>query len=124
PIRDASRAVTGVFVACMETTATMRAQQALIESEQRFRMTSLATNDLLYEWHVESGDVQWNEALQRVLGYPSGQFGHIADWEDAVHPDDRQRVIRDLHAAIDGGAESWSNEYRFRKRDGSYAVVL
>ncbi|MCE7875712.1 PAS domain S-box protein, partial [bacterium CPR1] len=41
-----------------------------------------------------------------------------------IHPEDREAVIAAIHRVIEGGAESWSGEYRFRRQDGSYAYVL
>ena len=35
-----------------------------------------------------------------------------------------QRVLDGLDAALDGGAETWSDEYRFLHSDGNYRVVL
>jgi PAS domain-containing protein len=32
-------------------------------------------------------------------------------------------VVASIHHAIDAGAESWSAEYRFQRKDGSYASV-
>ena len=69
------------------------------------------------------------------------QFSHMAPGEDrpdvedgrvphgrarcrTVHPDDRARVVRGIHRAIDGGAESWSDEYQFLRYDGTAAHVF
>ncbi len=59
-------------------------------------------------------------------------FGHtrealgptIEGWRRHLHPEDRVRVIEGLEAAVARGDESWSDEYRFEQRDGSYAAVL
>ncbi|MRR38980.1 PAS domain-containing sensor histidine kinase, partial [bacterium] len=46
-------------------------------------------------------------------------------WVDRVHPDDRQRVARGFHTAVDDPhCTHWSDEYRFLRKDGSLAVVL
>src|ERR1700738_1925817 len=45
-------------------------------------------------------------------------------WLDALHPDDRDRVLTRLLAAMAAGDQSVSAEYRFRKADGTYAEVL
>ena len=42
---------------------------------------------------------------------------------DRVHPDDRQRIQDALLRAIAEDAVFWSDEYRVRKGDGSYASV-
>jgi signal transduction histidine kinase len=40
-----------------------------------------------------------------------------------VHPAERERVLGSLQSAIDGEADRWSAEYRFRVKDGGYASV-
>ena len=37
--------------------------------------------------------------------------------------DDRERVSRNINAAIESGDEHWASEYHFRRADGSYASV-
>ena len=42
-----------------------------------------------------------------------------------IHPEDRARVDASIHAAIDlRVADSWTDEYRFLRADGTYAEVL
>jgi PAS domain S-box-containing protein len=41
-----------------------------------------------------------------------------------VHPDDKDRVVGGIHKIIDRGGKNWSGEYRFRRKDGSYAIVF
>src|SRR5262249_7128028 len=45
------------------------------------------------------------------------------EWHfERVHPEDRERVVAGLHQAISGGAEAWTDEYRFLRGDGTYAT--
>jgi signal transduction histidine kinase/ActR/RegA family two-component response regulator len=44
-------------------------------------------------------------------------------WTSRIHPDERDRVVGSIHHAIDQGMESWSAEYRFQRKDGTYAFV-
>ncbi|MFA9478785.1 PAS domain S-box protein [Phycisphaerales bacterium AB-hyl4] len=101
------------------------AQEALRENEERFRLVNLATNDLIYDWDMVANHLDWNDAIVTQFGYTKEQFGStIEQWENAIHPQDQKRVVKGMEAAINGGRDSWSAEYRFRKRDGSYAMFL
>jgi len=42
---------------------------------------------------------------------------------DLRHPEDRESVVASIHAAIEGGKEDWSHEYRYVRADGSSARV-
>jgi hypothetical protein len=44
-------------------------------------------------------------------------------WPDQIHPDDRPKALAGLNAAVAGTAQAWSDEYRVRRKDGTYAVV-
>lgn len=101
------------------------AQQALSELEQRYRLAALATNDAVWDWDFATNQVVWNAALEEVYGHAPHQVAPTGDWWiDHIHPDDRVRVDASIHAAINGGADSWTDEYRFLRADGRYASVL
>ncbi|WP_145205910.1 PAS domain-containing protein [Sphingobium sp. B2] len=101
------------------------AMRELRSVEERYRLVGRATNDAIWDWDFASNQVTWNEALETVHGYapdtvePTGEW-----WIEQIHPDDRARVDNSIHAAIDGTADSWSDEYRFRRADGSYAAIF
>jgi PAS domain S-box-containing protein len=102
-----------------------RLVRALRESQERFQFVARATNDAVWDWDLVSQAVWWNEGVQSLFGYAPEQIGpDITWWHDVIHPDDRARVVSDIQAAIDRGADSWSAEYRYRRADGSYAEVF
>ncbi|AFZ69590.1 PAS domain S-box protein [Deinococcus peraridilitoris] len=97
---------------------------ALRESEQRYRLAVHATNDTIWDWDLSCGHILWNEAVQFRFGYSSHEVGSSGAWWKAnIHPDDRERVVAGIQAVIGGAGETWSDEYRFRRADGSYAEV-
>jgi two-component system, chemotaxis family, CheB/CheR fusion protein len=60
-----------------------------------------------------------------MFGYkPEEIESNIEFWNELLHPNDRDRVIKALYEVIDKGGKQWLAEYRFRKADGSYANVL
>lgn len=84
-----------------------------------------ATHDALRDWDLATGAVQWNAALTTAYGWaPPEVVPTHAWWLARIHPDDRPGVEAGLRAALAGGGESWSQEYRFRRADGTYAEVL
>jgi len=100
------------------------AEQALQESLERYAMVSRATNDIIWDLDLRAETLSWNEGLTNTLGYLPEEVQHtLAWWIDRIHPDDRERVGASVDVAL-AGATSWSAEYRFRRADGSYAVVL
>ncbi len=45
-------------------------------------------------------------------------------WHEHIHPDDVAAVKLSVKEAIDSGAEFWSYEYRYRKTNGEYLVIM
>ncbi|HEX5580218.1 MAG TPA: PAS domain-containing protein [Gemmatimonadaceae bacterium] len=127
PERDAGGRVASVLTIARDVTNRWQMVEALRESEERFRLVARATNDIVYDWDVATGEIWWSEALRTVLGYSPGEAGagrlDFAWWEANMHPDDHLRVRETLERAMAGGRQ-WSAEYRFRRRDGSWATVL
>ena len=101
------------------------AQSALRETEERFRLAISATQDAVWDWQFENDEVLWSDAFYRTYGHDPAEVERTgAWWLEQIHPDERDRVARSIHAAIDGGETTWCDEYRLRCGDGSYAHVF
>lgn len=125
PIRNAQGQIEQWFGTCTDIHEQKATEDALRRSEQRYELASLATNDAIWDWNLVTNEVTWNDALRRVLGYADQQMENTAQWwYDHIHPDDAQRVVDGIHAAIDGGQTAWHDEYCYRRADGSYAFVM
>jgi PAS domain S-box-containing protein len=109
----------------LDVTDRRRAGEQLRASEERYRLVNRATNDVIWDWDLVTGELLWNDALATAFGHrPDEVPADIDWWRTHVHPDDRARVVTGIHAAIDGGGGQWTAEYRFRRADGAYAHVL
>ncbi|MBE7200945.1 MAG: PAS domain S-box protein [Parafilimonas terrae] len=108
-----------------DVTESRRAEQALRDTEERYRLAARATNDTIWDWDLATNHIRWNEALHTAHGHAPDAVEPTGDWWIAqIHPDDRARVDRSIHAVIDGGGATWMDEYRFRRADGTYADIL
>ncbi len=128
PVLDDNGDIGGVLATVLETTAQMkraRVEEALRESDERYRLVGRATNDIIWDWNLKDDSLEWNEAIVSRLGYSKAELGSTIEWwYENIHPEDRSQVLRGIHAAIDGGMETWSDEYRFRNQDGTYGAFL
>jgi PAS domain S-box-containing protein len=101
------------------------AQAAERESLRRFEFVLRATKDVVYDWDLVKSTVSWSGNFESLFGYPRGEIGSgIESWSDRIHPGDRTRVLDGVHAWLEGNGQAWSDEYRFRRRDGSYADIF
>ena len=101
------------------------AREALTITEERYRLSSRATTDLIWDWNRGTGRIHWDDGLTTIYGYrPDAIEPTTAWWYDHIHPDDRERIRLSVLAAIEGQSLLWTDEYRFRRADGRYATIL
>ncbi|MGH7232260.1 MAG: MASE1 domain-containing protein, partial [Nitrospiraceae bacterium] len=102
-----------------------QAAQASLQSEERFRIVSRATNDAVWDWDLATNHIIWNEGMLTLFGYSPQDVEMDLDWwYEHVHLDDRQRIMNRRHSVLHDGGQSLIEEYRYRRADGSYAYVL
>jgi PAS domain S-box-containing protein len=100
----------------------MSEQSELLE---RLALVGRATNDAVWDWDLRTGELWWSEGIHTLFGYAQRSVRpDLAWWSERIHPEERERVNGGMHAAIAAGGQLWSDEYRFRRADGSYAEVL
>jgi PAS domain S-box-containing protein len=95
----------------------------LRESEQRYRLAVKSTHDAVWDWNLLTDRVVWI-AGSAAFGYTdSGSASTASWWYERLHPEDRERVLDSVRAALGHQAHNWEGEYRFRRADGSFAFV-
>lgn len=105
--------------------ARRKAEVALGASEERLQLVGRATNDAVRDWDLSTNGIWWNEGFFALFGYRAEEIeSGVESWYHRVHPEDKDRVIASCYAAINGGTTSWSEGYRFRRADGTYADVV
>lgn len=123
PLRGADGTVVGLVGTSLDITDRKAVEARHREIEERYRLAARATNDAIWDWRIIDGQVVWNEALATLFGH-TVTVSDAQWWLDHIHPDDRARIDTNIHAIIDGDGTAWTDEYRFRRADGSYASVL
>lgn len=102
-----------------------RTASALRVNEERFRLLSLATNDLIWDSDLKTGKIWWNDTLLQRYGYDPTAFAtDMQAWEEWIHPDDRARVRQSLTSVMESDQSNWTSEYRFRCADGRTVDVV
>ncbi|MDT0136604.1 EAL domain-containing protein [Acidovorax sp. PRC11] len=100
-----------------------RAQERAL-SEERFHLVARATADAIWDWNLTDDSMWWNEGMETLFGVPLHTLPHDStSWTQRLHPDDSDHVLEGIHATIEGTSRHWTDEYRFRRQDGTYAWV-
>ncbi len=118
------------FVSIQRNTTRRRATESCLRArEEQFRLASLASQDIIWDWDMQTG-VIWNSDNSGTI------FGKISEWHvehimegrienvlERIHPDDRLKITESLDAALTGDAEAWRSEYRIKAQDGSWRTL-
>ncbi len=101
-----------------------RAEDALRNSEERFRLATEAISGLVYDWDMLQDRTRRSPGLWSLLGYHPEEVDHqVGWWTQQIHPDDWERASGLISGAIAGGDPLFSAEYRVRHRDGHWVHV-
>ncbi|WP_447979816.1 PAS domain S-box protein [Candidatus Nitrospira bockiana] len=102
-----------------------RADEALRISEERFRLVARATNDAVWDWDLKAGVIWWNDTFYSLFGYrPEDLEPGVESWIRRLHPEDLDRIEHSVDRLLEERRERWAGQYRFRRADGSYALVF
>ncbi len=102
------------------------AEQALRQSEERLRQMAEAIEDAFYLSDADTNEIIYvNPASDRIWGISRRRLqSQPRAWLDAVHPDDRERVVRSLSLwKPEGERPEWNEEFRIVRPDGSVRWV-
>jgi PAS domain S-box-containing protein len=116
---------TARLIIARDLTHQIQAEKENRFNAQRFQEIASATSDAIWDWDFEANTLWWSDSFYSLFGYTRAAFSDALDtWAEAIHPDDRERVAGSLNRARLEGHERWREEYRFRRADGTYAVVI
>ena len=120
PIKTADGSVMGVVGISREMTKRIATEHALKASEERLRLTFLATNAGLFDWTVETGHVNYSPSVSALLGHAEGELEpSFHAFESRLHPADRERTLDGIRRHL-AERVPYNTEFRARVASGDY----
>ena len=99
-VLDEQGKIDAVVATVEDVTAHIQAEEALRQSEERYRIISELTSDLAFAFHVEPDgnlSAEWIAgALQKITGYTLEEIIAQKIWTRLIHPDDLPRLIHNV----------------------------
>ena len=114
----------GMIAIAIDITERKRAEEALRRSEKQASAAIEAARGFTFSYDIATGKITWGGAIEEITGYTPEEFAQVdvEDWEERIHPEDREEVLSILQEAIET-LDRATAEYRFRKKDGSYVTL-
>ncbi|MBD2199449.1 MULTISPECIES: PAS domain-containing protein [Calothrix] len=101
-----------------------RTEKILQENEERLRLALEAAHMGTWDWNITTGKIQWSSNLEALFGLKPGEFdGSYTMFVSRLHPDDRDRVLEAINAAIATGA-NYNIEFRVVYPNGDIRWAL
>lgn len=107
------------WVAYRGSLAVSRSSAAIVDREERLRLSHEAARVGSFDWNLATGVIDWTPELEAIHGLSPGQFPKTREaWEALVHPDDRAVMVERIQSAISAG-EPIEGEWRVVAPDKS-----
>ena len=129
---DEDQQPTGLIAVGRDITERKRAEEALKHAHQQLAQQKehlarlnesfvQALGEITYDYNLVTDHIQWGGAFRRILGYTTeGMGNNFESWLSRIYPDEAQGVVEEFDQAINS-KNIFDLEYRFKRRDGSYA---
>ncbi len=122
PIQSPDGKLESIMGTFVDITERKREEEALRRSEERLRVAAECGNDLIYEWDILKGSLEWFGPVDERLGHAHGEIPRTLDaFEKLIHPEDRNGVAAAIQNHL-RSREAFFREYRIRCKDGSYRL--
>lgn len=97
----------------------------LQENEEKLSYALQATNDGIWDRHLESGKLYLSENYYRILGYNPGETTITPKvFEELIHPEDKKHFLQRNQECIEGKTKVYSAEFRLKTRSGKWKWIL
>jgi len=111
-----------IIMSCEDITERRRAQEALRESELKYR--SVVETSLVGFYIVQDGFFRFvNQRFCEINGYSMEELIHKMGPQDLIHPEDKQLAKENLEKRISGEIDSIEYSFRVIRKDGQVISV-
>ena len=117
--------IVGAVVTFIDITERKQLEQALRDSEFRWKFALEGSGDGVWDWNIQTHETLYSPLWKAMLGYTEADIlPTIQEWQTRIHPDDQLPVQELLQAYLSGKTAHYMVEFRLRCKDNSYKWIL
>jgi PAS domain S-box-containing protein len=112
PWRDATGKILGVIGICRDITSLKQSEQKLKENEKLLRLALASANAGSWDWEIGTENITWSPESYELYGLDPQQPVRYREWENRVHPEDRERMFDQIQRVVSGEVPQHEAEFR------------
>lgn len=114
-----------IFALAISNYKLRKAEDKLTEADLRWRFAFENSGDGVWYWNVQTNEVEFSKRWKETLGYADHEIENdLEEWNKRIHPDDKDRLDREIKKHFRGQTLQYIVEHRAKCRDGNYKWVL
>ncbi len=108
-----------------DVTDRVKAEEALIQSQQRYELAVNGSRDGLWDWNLRTGEIYYAPRWKQMLGLENQEVTSRPDeWISRIVSDDLVRFQSELNRRIDGDGDEFECDLRMIHTDGDVRWML
>ena len=125
PIVDETGKITHYLSIRQDITDRKKVELELLLSRERWQLAIDGTNDGMWDWNIQTGDVYFSPRWEEMFGFKTGEVPQRIDsMNPVVHPDDAADMYERVNQYLRREIPSYSNEFRMVHKDGKILWTL
>lgn len=108
-----------------DVTEAKNAQTKIAENEERWNFALESSGHGVWDYDPRNNSIFFSKKMKEIIGYKENEMGDsISEWLNRLHPDDKAKTIQEIENCITGKTSTFTVEYRFMSKDGTYKTIL